>query len=161
MPSVLIVDDHEVTRSCIRSILECHGDLDVVGAAGNAQEAVEKAAALHPDIVILDIEMPGRGSYVAAREIRRLSPSTRILVCSIHDDKQWMRAAALVGASGYVVKGNTRDLLAAIDALLEGQMFFPADLRISEQMAPLRPTLERPENSRIMAFRRNDDFARK
>ena len=125
MIRILIADDNAATRHTARAILEYQRDWEVCEEAVDAKQAIEKAVECEPDIVILDIEMPGRGSFLAARRIKEVSPHTRVLFWSIHDDKQWVQAALLAGASGYVAKGKTKDLLDGLDALVRNETFFP------------------------------------
>jgi DNA-binding NarL/FixJ family response regulator len=121
---VLLVDDHEVARRGIRSVLAGNPDLEVVGESADGEEAVKKTAELRPDIVLLDISLPGISGIDAARSIHKLSPETRVIFVSQHDSVRIAKDAMSFGASGYVVKSDAgRDLLAAIDAAHEGLTF--------------------------------------
>ena len=113
--SVLIVDDHEVVRVGLRALLAKRKDLDVVGAAGSGEEAVAMAGQTHPDMVVMDVRMPGQGGVEACREIRSLSPNTRVLMLTSYADEDAVLASILAGASGYLLKDTTgRDLAEAI-----------------------------------------------
>jgi DNA-binding NarL/FixJ family response regulator len=101
---VLIVDDHAVVRSGLRMLLEAEQDLDVVEEAGTADEAVRKARLEKPDVVLLDIVMPGRSGLEAVPEILQAAPKAKILVLSMQDDPSYVREAFGAGASGYVLK---------------------------------------------------------
>jgi two-component system nitrate/nitrite response regulator NarL len=122
---VLIADDHEAVRKGVRAILSSRKGLSVCGEAENGKEAVDKALALKPDLIILDITMPVFSGFEAAREIRRSQPDVRILILSMHESKQLIQEAKKIGVQGYVTKtqvGST--LLQAVDALAGGETFF-------------------------------------
>lgn len=121
---LVVVDDHEVARRGIRSVLSGNADLEVVSETADGAEAVQKARELHPDIVLLDINLPGISGIEAARSIRRVSPDSRIIFVSQHDSIRIAKDALNVGASGYVVKSDAGlDLLTAIDAVRQGRTF--------------------------------------
>jgi two-component system, NarL family, response regulator NreC len=101
---VLIVDDHAVVRSGLRLVLEREDDLEVVGEAGNADEGVRVARLEKPDVVLLDVVMPGRSGIEAAAEVIDASGGAKILVLSMQDDPSYVREAFAVGASGYLLK---------------------------------------------------------
>lgn len=121
---VLLVDDHEIARRGIRSVLASDATLDLVSEAVNGEDAVKKAAELRPEIILLDISMPGISGIEAARQIRVVAPESRIIFLSQHDSVQIAKDALSVGAHGYVVKSDAaRDLLTAIEAAHEGRVF--------------------------------------
>jgi len=120
MPGVLVVDDHSVTRSTIRSLLKGHS-LPVCGEAENGKEAVEKVKELSPEVVLLDIEMPVMNGIQAAYEIRRISPSTKILFFTIHNNEA-ISGARLMGAEGYVTKSAAgTELIPALRRLIQAK----------------------------------------
>jgi|SRR5882672_1745594 DNA-binding NarL/FixJ family response regulator len=121
---VLLVDDHDVARRGIRSVLSSDSNLDVISEAADGEEAVKQAEELRPAIILLDITLPGISGIQAARRIRVASPDSRIIFLSQHDSIQIAKDALSVGAHGYVVKSDAgRDLLAAIKAVYEGRTF--------------------------------------
>lgn len=121
---VLIADDHEIIRNATRRILELRADIQCI-EAGNGDEAVEKALELKPDLIILDISMPAIDGFDAAREIKRHLPDIPILFFSIYDDGEYLETARSLG-QGVVLKDEAAtSLLKAVDALLQGQTFFP------------------------------------
>ena len=121
---IMIVDDHEVARRGIRSVLLGNPGFDLVGEATDGEEAVEKAQELRPDVILLDITLPGINGIQAAASIHAVSPESRIIFVSQHDSVQTARNALSVGAYGYVVKSDAgRDLLPAIEAAREGRVF--------------------------------------
>jgi DNA-binding NarL/FixJ family response regulator len=121
---ILLVDDHEIARRSIRSVLSRQAGLDVIGETADGEEAVKKAEELHPTIILLDISLPGISGIQAARQIRAVSPNSRIIFVSQHDSIQTAKDALSVGAHGYVVKSDAgRDLLMAIGTVYEGRTF--------------------------------------
>ena len=120
MPGVLVVDDHSVTRSTIRSLLKGHS-LPVCGEAENGKEAVEKVKELSPEVVLLDIEMPVMNGIQAAYEIRRISPSTKILFFTIHKEDA-ASGIRLLGAEGFVTKSSLgTDLIPILKRLVQAE----------------------------------------
>ena len=101
---VLVVDDHAVVRSGIRLLLEAEEDIEVVGEAGTAEEAVRAARLEKPDVVLLDVVMPGKSGIEATPDIRAAAKSAAVLVLSMQDDPSYVREAFASGASGYVLK---------------------------------------------------------
>ena len=101
---VLVVDDHAVVRSGIRLVLEAEEDIEVVGEAGTAEEGVRAARLEKPDVVLLDVVMPGRSGIEATPDIRAAAKNAEVLVLSMQDDPSYVREAFAAGASGYVLK---------------------------------------------------------
>jgi DNA-binding NarL/FixJ family response regulator len=113
----------------VRAILLSRGDIDVCGEAADGGEAVSRAVALEPDLIILDLTMPVMGGFAAAVEIRRLLPEIPILFYSMHEGSHVVKEAQQIGARGFVSKGRLSDtLLAAIDSIVvrKGTFFPPA-----------------------------------
>ncbi|MGA2101580.1 MAG: response regulator transcription factor [Candidatus Sulfotelmatobacter sp.] len=123
--SILVADDHAVVRRGLRALLETQPSWHVVSEAGNGREAVEKAASLRPQVVILDIGMPKLNGLDAAALIYKANPKTRILMLTMHAAEALIEQTLNAGASGYVLKSDAeRDLIAAVDALLHNKTFF-------------------------------------
>lgn len=121
---VLIVDDHEIFRKGLRSVLEPLEQFEICGEAANGLEAVEKAKQLLPDVVLMDISMPQIDGLQATRIIRNEVPNSHILILSQHDSPQMLAAALKAGAVGYVTKSQvSRCLLTALDAIAKGETF--------------------------------------
>jgi len=123
---VVIADDHEIVREGIRRILtRMRPNWEICGEAASGSESVELAKALKPNIVILDITMPGMSGLEAARQMAKLNLGCRILIFTVHDS-EWLKTGIReTGAHGYVQKSQVaRDLVAAIECLLEGGTFF-------------------------------------
>ncbi len=104
MISVVLIDDHAVVRSGLRLLLDAQTDIEVVGEGGNAQDAVFRARALKPDVVLLDVVMPGESGIDVLPKLLHESPETKVLVLSMQDDPSYVREAFAAGASGYVLK---------------------------------------------------------
>jgi two-component system response regulator NreC len=126
---ILIVDDHAVVRSGLRLILAGQSDFEVVGEAANGSDAVEAAVALRPDVMVLDIAMPGMNGLEAAELIREQVPSVSIVVLTMYDDEAYLRRFLEIGAAGYVLKtaADTR-LVEAIRTVRTGAPFIDPSL---------------------------------
>jgi two-component system, NarL family, response regulator NreC len=121
---VLLADDHAVLRAGLRLLINTQPDMTVVAEAGDGAEAVRLANETKPDVVVMDITMPGMGGIEAIEQIRQEIPQTQILVLTMHDDTAYLRSALAAGASGYVVKKSAdSELISAINAVHRGQMF--------------------------------------
>jgi DNA-binding NarL/FixJ family response regulator len=127
-PRILIVDDHEIVREGIRTLLERSGkNWQISGEASNASEALLAVKSVHPDVVILDITMPGISGLEAARLIVELDIAARILIFTMHESPTLEAEVRDTGAHGYVSKSQAaRDLVLAIETLLCGGTFFGA-----------------------------------
>ncbi|MPZ20354.1 MAG: response regulator [Luteitalea sp.] len=122
---VLVADDHTIVRQGLVSLLQAEQEIEVIGQAADGLEAVAQAAALRPDIVVLDITMPRLSGLDAARRIREAQPQCRILVLTMHDDEEYVLKMTRVGASGYIVKdGAAAELIEAIRSLAAGRTYF-------------------------------------
>ncbi|MDF1514068.1 MAG: response regulator transcription factor, partial [Anaerolineae bacterium] len=118
---ILIVDDHEVVRLGLRTLLGGHEDIIVVAEAGTADEAVAKAKQYNPDVVIMDIRMPGKNGIEACREILELNPDTQVIMLTSYAEDEMLFDAISAGAVGYVLKqGGGDDLVRAIRRVGEG-----------------------------------------
>jgi two-component system, NarL family, response regulator NreC len=107
MQRVLVVDDHAVIRKGIQSILGAWPEWQVSGEAANGEEAVQLTKELKPDLVLMDISMPGMGGLEATRAIRRASPDTKVLLLTLHDSLECVETALNAGARGYLLKSDT------------------------------------------------------
>jgi two-component system response regulator NreC len=121
---VLVVDDHALVRSGLRLLLDADPDITVEDEAGSAEQAVRKARLHKPDVVLLDITMPGRSGLEVTAEIKRAAPKAAILVLSMHDDSAYVREAFEQGASGYLLKeAADQELLTAVREVAAGHQY--------------------------------------
>jgi len=121
---VFLVDDHAMVRSGLALLIHSQDDMQVVGEAEEAETAVRLVEEHQPDIVVLDLSMPGGGGLKAIDQLREVSPQSRILVLTMHDDYAYMRAAMAAGTAGYVVKtAADRELISAIRTLSQGRTY--------------------------------------
>ncbi|MEW5981005.1 MAG: response regulator transcription factor [Acidobacteriota bacterium] len=118
---VLIADDHAIVRDGIKALLNLADDIEVVGEAGDGREAIERVSALEPDVVLMDIAMPGLGGLEATIEIKKTHPRTKVLVLSQYEDREYIRRFLKIGVSGYVLKKSAgTDLTGAVRAAFRG-----------------------------------------
>ncbi|MEE9471466.1 MAG: response regulator transcription factor [Gemmatimonadota bacterium] len=121
---VVIADDHAIVREGISSLLETQPDIEVAGEARNGQEVLDKARELKPDIILMDITMPGMSGLEATRLIREQNPDTKVLVLTMHEGDEYFFKLLDAGASGYLVKGcSSEELVTAMRAVHRGDVF--------------------------------------
>ncbi len=121
---ILLVDDHAVVRMGLRMLLEGEDNLEIVGEASSASEAIETGARLMPDVVLMDVGLPDLSGIDATREIKRISPNTAIVALTIHEDEEYFFRMLDAGASGYVPKRAAPDeLLDAIRIAASGEVY--------------------------------------
>ena len=121
---VILVDDHDVVRTGLRSFLGAQEDVQVVAEARNGEEALLRAQEFNPDIVIMDITMPGMDGLEATRKLKARQPEILVLALTVHEDKQYFMEMLAAGASGYITKqAAADDLVAAIRAVASGQVY--------------------------------------
>jgi two-component system response regulator NreC len=122
---ILLADDHRVLRAGLRLLLERHSGLQVVGEASNGREAVEAAAELNPDVVVMDVAMPVLNGIDAAAQIAARFPHVATIVLSMHSDEGYLLRALKAGARGYLLKDSAEaELVQAIRSVHEGKAFF-------------------------------------
>jgi two-component system response regulator NreC len=121
---VLLADDHEIVRAGLRSLLERHPDVKIVGEAGSGREAVELAALLKPDVVLMDVSMGDMDGIEATRRIKEQTPDVNVLALTVHEEEAYFFEMLTAGASGYVPKrASPQILLTAIAIVAEGEIF--------------------------------------
>lgn len=121
---VLLADDHAVLRSGLRLLLDAQPDLQVVGEAGDGREALALAAQLQPDLILLDLTMPGLSGLEALPALRKAAPAARIIILTMHDDEGYVRQALRHGAAGYVLKkAADAELISGMRAVLRGEVY--------------------------------------
>lgn len=120
--SLLLVDDHPVVRKGTRDLLEGEADLRVVGEAESGEEAIEQARALRPDVILMDVSMPGMNGIEATKRIKAEMPTIGVLVLTSYDDDAYVFALLEAGAAGYILKNATEEeLLGAVRAVAAGE----------------------------------------
>lgn len=141
---LVIADDHEISRSGLRSMLESEPDLEIVGEAGDGKEAIEVCHRTQPDLLLMDVQMPRKNGLAAARELKCELPRTRVLIMTIYESPRYFSEALKAGAAGYVLKDAAkREVIGAVRSVLRGDPVTPPDLsaRASEK------TNDQSENS--------------
>lgn len=148
---IILADDHALVRDGLRRAIEGEPDLEVVGEAANVAATIEQVSAARPDILLLDVTMPGGGGIVALREIRKAGLPTRALVLTMHDDPEYLRVALISGASGFILKHAAgREVVTAIRTVLQGRMYVDptlAGVALKEVLQPPQPSQPRGETT--------------
>lgn len=139
---IVLADDHGVLRAGLRALLNGQPDMEVVGETDTAETAVQAVRKLRPDVVLVDVRMPG-GGLAAARQMKQELPKLRVLILSQHDDPAYLHQALAAGASGYALKRAAgQDLIQAIRAVARGEVYLdPAMARVlvEESWGPRQP----------------------
>jgi two-component system response regulator NreC len=139
---ILVVDDHDVVRQGVSLILRRRADWKICGEAENGMDALAKEKELKPDLIVLDISMPGKDGLEVATELQKRRSTAKVLVLTMHESKELAAAVKSAGAKGYVSKSHAaRDLVKAIDTIVGGGDFFMGD---SSSAAPDKPDKKRP-----------------
>ncbi len=126
---ILIVDDHEVVRDGLRNILTSLDNISIAGEAGNGEDAVKMYSSLKPDLVIMDISMPGMNGIEATRVIKEKDPDARILILTMHDNQEYLNQIIRSGAKGFILKNTDKEeLLDAVKTVASGDNFFSKDI---------------------------------
>jgi DNA-binding NarL/FixJ family response regulator len=122
---VLLAEDHAEYRKSLKVLVESDGDIEVIGEAKNGCEAVRLNKCLHPDVIVMDVAMPLLNGLQATRQILATSPAAKVLILSSHSDPEYIEQAMILGASGYLLKQSSADVLAhAIREVLMGNAYF-------------------------------------
>jgi two-component system response regulator NreC len=158
--TLLLVDDHDIVRTGLRSFLEAQPGLRVVAEADNGTEALQRARETKPDIALMDISMPDMDGLEATRRFQNECPATRVLALTVHDDKQYFMEMLAAGASGYLTKQAVADeLIAAINSIARGHIYLqPALARWLledyQRLAAGKAEVEVPPESAVRKGRR-------
>lgn len=149
---VLLADDHAVVRDGVRMVLEANRDMVVIGNAADGREAVRQAQKLLPDVVVMDIAMPGLNGIEAAQQVRELCPATQVVILSMFANAEHIYRALQAGARGYVLKESAgKEVVAAVRVVHEGRRYLSQkitdtmidDLLMQRQTAPTASPLDR------------------
>ncbi|MGH3291397.1 MAG: response regulator [Trebonia sp.] len=149
MIRVLLVDDQSLLRMGFRLILEAEPDIEVVGEAGDGASGVSMASALHPDVVLMDVRMPGMDGIKATASIIEAGPASKVLILTTFDLDQYVFAGLKAGASGFMLKdAPPAELLAAIRTVADGEAVLAptATRRLIDQFAPLLPDPDKQQD---------------
>ncbi len=126
---LLLVDDHEIVRAGLRMLFAAEADMEIVGEAGSGEEAVQAAQQLQPDVIIMDVAMPGISGIEATRRIKQHNPNAAVLALTMHEDEQYFFEMLNAGAAGYIPKrAAPDDLVSAIRVVNTGNVFLHATL---------------------------------
>jgi DNA-binding NarL/FixJ family response regulator len=139
---ILLADDHAVLRAGLHLLLDAQPDMKVVGEAGDGSEALVLSTNLHPDLILLDLTMPGLNGIDALPVLRKATPEAKILVLTMHDDESYLRQALRSGAAGYVLKKAVdSELLSAVRAVMRGEVYVHPSLTkaLLEDLLPSIP----------------------
>lgn len=139
---ILIVDDHGVLRAGLRALLDGESNMVVVGDTADGEEAIHQAIELNPDVILMDINMPGLDGLEVTQKILARLPATRVLLLTVHEDSSLMRKALDVGAAGYILKRAVEsELINAIHAVARGDIYVdPAMTRALLQKSSSKPS---------------------
>lgn len=145
MINVMLVDDHELVRSGIRRILDDVQDINVIAEAGSGEQAIRQARAQKPDVILMDVSMPGIGGLEATRKISTALPGTRIIAVTIHADDPFPTRLLEAGASGYITKGSKVDeIVDAIKRVHTGKRYLTRDIAQKLALAVINNGEESP-----------------
>ncbi|HHB82454.1 MAG TPA: response regulator transcription factor [Devosia sp.] len=138
---VLLVDDHPLVLEGIRAIIETYAHIDVVGAASSVNQAMEISNKTGPDVILMDINMGGTNGLDAIELFKERSPSIRIIMLSMHDDREYISTSVMCGASGYVLKDvSTDEIISAIQTVAAGGTYFSSG--VSDALMSKEKSLE-------------------
>lgn len=132
----MLVDDHAVLRSGLRLLIDAQQDMRVVGEAGTLLQALDTAQSIKPDVITLDLSMPGTHGLAGIERLRAASPASKVLILTMHEDASLVRSALAMGAAGYVVKSVAdTELITAIRAVAGGRLFVDSGNRSQQTLA--------------------------
>ncbi len=135
---VMIADDHAILRAGLRSLLALQEDMELIAEAIDGKDAVQKAEVNKPDVLLMDITMPGMNGIEALKHVRKVSPTSRVLILTMHDDHAYLRSVLAAGGSGYLVKrAADTELLAAIRTVHQGRSYIDVGLDNNQLQAVL------------------------
>jgi len=156
--SLLIVDDHPLVREGLRSCLVQEKSVEILGEAADGEDAIRQAKNNPPDIVLLDINMPGMNGMETARLLTKSSPKTKILVLTMHDSKEYVNRMVTMGVQGYVLKDSSpSELLAAIHAVYNGAPYFSPKVSQSVMNDYVKTTRTKGKKGSVELSRRESE----
>src|SRR5690606_2131776 len=126
---IILVDDHKLLRDGLRNIIEKKSNMDIIGEASDGREAIKICAKLLPDVIIMDVAMPGLNGIEAAREIHKIHPEIKIIGVSMHSGKQFIQGMFKAGALGFLLKdGDADELITAITTVMQNKKYLSKDI---------------------------------
>lgn len=151
---VLIADDHTLFRQGLRRVLELESDIRVVGEASNGQDALNLAAKVKPDVLVVDVTMPGLGGLEVARKVKESLPGVAVIILTMHEDQEYLVKAMRSGADGYLLKDvDSQNLIEAIRTARQGRPYLQPSLA-GKVLASMARGEEKPAPSPLMLTRR-------
>jgi DNA-binding NarL/FixJ family response regulator len=127
--TIVIAEDHTILRAGLKALLTSNPDFQVIGEADNGKDAIRRTVELKPDLVIMDLSMPGLNGMDAVREIKERMPEVKTLVLTVHNEEEYVLASLKAGANGYVLKDATQnELMVAAERVLEGKTYLSAEI---------------------------------
>lgn len=168
---ILLVDDHPAFRKGLRLLLEDEGDIQVVGEAGDGETAIRLSEELQPDVIVMDISMPGMGGIEATRTITQASPQTRILAFSMHSGRQFVEGMLQAGVTGYILKESApEELVDGVRAVAKGETYLSGEvseliiasyksmLQQSEPIQASEPAQPKPASNTLLEDLTNREY---
>lgn len=129
---IAIVDDHAILREGLKTILQSDAKYDVIGEATNGEEAIQIAMDKRPDIIIMDIAMPGKNGIEATKEIKKTLPDMKVLILTMHDNYNYILDALSAGINGYILKiSDMGEVLKAVEQIISGEDYFAKDVTLN------------------------------
>ena len=156
---ILLVDDHTLMRTGVRMVLQAEPDFEVIGEAATGEEGVLKALELHPDLVLMDLSMPGIGGLEATRRIAAANTAVRVLVLTMHAEEEYLMPVLEAGGSGYVCKHSAdEDLVGAIRVVARGDVFlYPSAATVlTRSLRVPRPHGGQPDPMQLLSPRERE-----
>lgn len=147
MTTIVLADDHHIVRQGLRALLEAEPDFDLVGETGDGLEAVQLAERLRPDVIVLDLMMPGLNGLEATRQIAARAPQTRVVILSMHANEAYVLEALRNGAAGYVLKDSSAaELVRAVREVVAGRRYLSPPLSERAIEAYVQKAQETPQD---------------
>ena len=141
---IVLVDDHKMVRDGIRSIIEKKAHMLIIGEASDGREAIKKSTKLQPDVIVMDVAMPGLNGIESAKQILKINPTIKIIGLSMHSNKQFIKGMFLAGAFGYLLKdGDATELITAIDTVVQNRRYLSKE--INQDFLPSLSAIEEIE----------------
>jgi two-component system response regulator NreC len=157
MPTrILVIDDHGILRAGLTVLLSAESDMEVIGEAATGAEGLRLAADLHPDLILMDVSLPDTTGIKATAQVKEVSPHTRVLILTVHEDKELLKEAVRAGAAGYILKRAVKDqLIEAVHVVMRGDLY--VDPTIARMLLMEEPASDEAEATRDILTPREID----